>query len=113
MNAKAIETGRVEAKAELWRDAKAFSEIKEVKVTLIGRGEKIRENRARLIKLYCNWRELNPSELIEEAKRVGVKKTELKLKAFYDWLRTDYVIPEKGGKRKPFRHRNKSFLPLA
>ena len=100
MNAKAIETERVEAKAELKSDANAFSEIKEIKATLIGRGEKIRENRARLIKLYCNWRELTPSELIEEAKRVSVKETELKLKAFYDWLRTDYVIPEKGGKRK-------------
>lgn len=100
MNAKAIEGERVEAKAELERDNKAFSEIKEVKLTLIGRGEKIRENRSRLIKLYCNWRERSPRELIEEAKRVGVKKTEHKLKEFYDWLRTDYVIPEKGGKRK-------------
>ncbi|MGB2843137.1 MAG: tyrosine-type recombinase/integrase [Halobacteriota archaeon] len=100
MNAKAIEGERVEAKAELERDNKAFSEIKEVKLTLIGRGEKIRENRSRLIKLYCNWRERSPGELIEEAKRVGVKKTEHKLKEFYDWLRTDYVIPEKGGKRK-------------
>lgn len=100
MSTKAIEEGRVKAEAELESDAKAFSEIKEVKVTLIGRGEKIRENRARLIKLYCNWRGAGPKELIEEAKRVGVKETELKLKEFYDWLRTDYVIPEKGGKRK-------------
>ncbi len=100
MSAKAIEEERVKAKAELERDAKAFSEIKEVKVTLMGRGEKIRENRARLIKLYCNWRGSGPKELMEEAKRVGVKETELKLKEFYDWLRTDYVIPEKGGKRK-------------
>lgn len=95
-----MEGGRIEAKADLERDNKAFSEITEVKLTLIGRGEKIRENRSRLIKLYCNWRELSPRELIEEAKRVGVKKTEHKLKEFYDWLRTDYVIPEKGGKRK-------------
>ncbi len=100
MNAKAIEGERVEAKAELERDNKAFSEITEVKLTLIGRGEKIRENRSRLIKLYCNWRGLSPGELIEEAERVGVKKTEHKLKEFYDWLRADYIIPEKGGKRK-------------
>lgn len=100
MNAKAIEGERVEAKAELERDNKAFSEITEVKLTLIGRGEKIRENRSRLIKLYCNWRGLSPRELIEEAERVGVKKTEHKLKEFYDWLRADYIIPEKGGKRK-------------
>ncbi len=91
---------QVKAEAGHESDAKAFSEIKEVKVTLIGRGEKIRENRARLIKLYCDWRGAGPKELIEEAKRVGVKETELKLKEFYDWLRTDYVIPEKGGKRK-------------
>jgi integrase len=95
-----IEGERVEAKADLERDNKAFSELKEVKLTLIGRGEKIRENRSRLIKLYCKWRGLSPREVIEEAKRVGVKKTEHKLKEFYDWLRTDYVIPEKGGKRK-------------
>jgi len=100
LNAKAIEGERVEAKAELERDNKAFSEITEVKLTLIGRGEKIRENRSRLIKLYCNWRGLSPGELIEEAERVGVKKTEHKLKEFYDWLRADYIIPEKGGKRK-------------
>lgn len=100
MSAKAIERERVKAKAELESDANVFSEIKEVRVTLVGRGEKIRENRARLIKLYCNWRGAGPKELIEEAKRVGVKETELKLKEFYDWLRTDYVIPEKGGKRK-------------
>lgn len=100
MNAKAMEGERIEAKADLERDNKAFSEIKEVKLTLIGRGEKIRENRSRLIKLYCKWRELSPRELIEEAKRIGVKKTEHKIKEFYDWLRTDYVIPEKGGKRK-------------
>ncbi len=100
MNAKTTEGERIGAKAYLEIDNKAFSEIKEVKLTLIGRGEKIRENRSRLIKLYCNWRELSPGELIEEAKRIGVKKTEHKLKEFYDWLRTDYVIPEKGGKRK-------------
>jgi len=87
-------------KADFETDNKSFSEIKEVKLTLIGRGEKIRENRSRLIKLYCKWRGLSPRELIEEAKRVGVKKTEHKLKEFYDWLRTEYVIPEKGGKRK-------------
>ena len=100
MNAKAIEEEGVEVKSDLERDNKAFSEIKEVKITLVGRGEKIKENRSRLIKLYCKWRELSPGELIEEAKRVGVKKTEHKLKEFYDWLRTDYEIPEKGGKRK-------------
>ena len=98
MNAKAIEADRVEVEFE--EDDDAFSSIKEVRVTLIGRGRKIRENRARLIKLYCNWRERSPGELIEEAKRVGVKETELQLKEFYDWLRTDYIIPEKGGKRK-------------
>ena len=98
MDAKAIAVERVETEHE--RDDNAFSELKEVKVTLIGRGRKIRENRARLIKLYCNWRALSPHELLNEAERVGVKGTELKLKEFYDWLRTDYVIPEKGGKRK-------------
>ncbi len=100
MSEKTLEAERVEARAEFEREDNAFSEFKEVKVTLVGRGRKIRENRARLIKLYCNWRGLSPSELIEEAKRVGVKGTELKLKEFYDWLRTDYVIPEKGGRRK-------------
>jgi integrase len=95
---KAIDVDRVEA--ELERDNYAFSDIKEVRVTIVGRGRKIRENRARLIKLYCNWRERSPGKLIEEAKRVSVKETELKLKEFYDWLRTDYVIPEKGGRRK-------------
>ena len=89
-----------EVKADRERENIAFGEIKEIKVTLVGRGNKIRENRIRLIKLYCKWRALSPKELIEEAKRGGVKKTELKLKEFYDWLRTDYVIPEKGGKRK-------------
>jgi integrase/recombinase XerD len=100
LNAKASERERIEAKADLEGNDEAFREMKEVKVTLIGRGGKIKENRARLIKLYCTWRELSPRELIEEAKRVGVKKTELKLKEFYDWLRTDYVIPQKGGRRK-------------
>jgi integrase len=93
--------GEVEkAKEDCEKDTIAFGEIKEVKPTLVGRGTKIRENRIRLIKLYCRWRGLDPKDLIEEAKRVGVKKTELKVKEFYDWLRTDYVIPEKGGRRK-------------
>ncbi|RZN36878.1 MAG: hypothetical protein EFT35_07480 [Methanophagales archaeon ANME-1-THS] len=100
MNTNASEGVRIEATVDLEGDDEAFSKINEVKVTLIGRGEKIKENRARLIKLYCNWRGLNPGDLIEEARRVGVKKIELKLKEFYDWLRTDYVIPQKGGKRR-------------
>ena len=95
-----IEEEQIEANTYLDSDNKAFSEIQEVKITLIGRGEKIRKNRSRLIKLYCNWSEQSPKELIEEAKKTGVKKTEHKLKVFYDWLRTEYVIPEKGGKRR-------------
>jgi integrase len=81
-------------------DARAFAELKEVKPTLVGRGKKIRENRVRLIQLYCRWSGLGPSALIERAWEAGVKKTELNVKEFYDWLRTDYVIPEKGGRRK-------------
>ena len=81
-------------------DARAFAELKEVKPTLVGRGEKIRENRVRLLQLYCRWNRLNPSALIARARDAGVKQTEQNLKEFYDWLRTDYVIPEKGGRRK-------------
>ncbi len=100
MNAERINVEEEKAIDELEKDAIAFGELKEVKPTLVGRGEKIRENRVRLIKLYCQWRKLGPSELIEESTRIGSKKTEQKLKEFYDWLRTDYVIPEKGGRRK-------------
>jgi len=89
-----------EMEVEFEEDDEAFEEIKEVKLTLVGRGETTRRNRPRLIKLYCRWSCKSPPELIEEAKRVGVKKTEQKLKEFYDWLRTDYEIPEKGGRRR-------------
>ncbi len=100
MTAKQLPEDGGKAIEDLDKDSIAFAEITEVKPALVGRGKRIRENRIRLIKLYCRWRGLGPRELIEEAQRRGVKKTGHTLKEFYDWLRTAYVIPDKGGLRK-------------
>ncbi|MGB2727220.1 MAG: tyrosine-type recombinase/integrase [Halobacteriota archaeon] len=70
-------------------------ETEEVKVILAGRSENTRRNYLSGLKKYCEFRNLEPDELIDEIEE-NVKKSprereraEREVKKFYDWLRED------------------------
>gem|GEM_PF-658763 len=70
-------------------------ETEEVKVILAGRSENTRRNYLSGLKKYCEFRNLQPDELIDEIEE-NVKKSprereraEREVKKFYDWLREE------------------------
>ncbi len=72
-----------------------MNETEEVKVILAGRSENTRRNYISGLKRYCEFRNLQPKELIDEIEE-NVKKSprereraEREVKKFYDWLRKE------------------------
>ncbi len=72
-----------------------MKETEEVKVILAGRSENTRRNYISGLKRYCEFRNLQPNELIDEIEENVNKsprereRAEREVKKFYDWLRKE------------------------
>ena len=72
-----------------------MEEIEEVKVILAGRSENTKRNYIAGLKRYCEFRNLQPKELIDEIERSTKKsprereRVEREVKNFYDWLKNE------------------------